>query len=248
MYRRYLRPGAIRWADFPCCTWALVAVALAGYAYVCSQHGWGYALGLGQPDDRLLDFYERFGIVPLYVGHLPWAAWPGLLTGLFIHAGPVHLAFNMLFLRLFGAAVERDIGWRSLLTVFVMAGDLAALAHAAVFPASGLSLVGASGSVAGVMSFYLVWAGLSPMLSLGGGQLWLERPAFWYALVWLGAQLLGVATLVWSGGLEQVAVVPHWAGFALGIVMGWLWRRFRIEKEPVLANGFPSDYGARSET
>ena len=208
------------WAVFPYGTWTLVLATVVVFGYVCSVGGWGYALGFGEPRDALLDFYERYGVVPLFVGHRVWESWFGLLTGLFVHVGPWHLALNMVFLRVFGGAVERSAGRLMLVMVFVFAGVFGALCHAAAFPGSGLALVGASGSVAGVMGFVLAWRGAGAMVGICG----LERPALWYGLAWVGAEVLGMALAAAGGDWGRLAVVPHWTGLGAGVGLGAMWR------------------------
>ena len=207
------------WSGFPYATWMLVVATAAVFGYVCTIGGWGYALGFGQPGDALLDFYERYGVVPLFVGHRSGEGWYGLLTGLFVHVGPWHLALNMVFLRVFGGAVERNGGRLMLVTVFVFAGVFGGLCHSAVYPGSGLALVGASGSVAGVMGFVLAWRGPGALVGIGG----LERPALWYGLAWVGAEVLGMVLAAAGGDWEQLAVVPHWTGLGAGLGLGALW-------------------------
>ena len=217
---RVRHPRVWDWPGFPYATWLLVLITAGVFGYVCSVGGWGYALGFGQPGDALLDLYERYGVVPLFVGHRMADSWYGLLTGLFVHVGPWHLALNMVFLRVFGGAVERAGSRLMLALVFLSCGVFGALCHAAVFPGSGLALVGASGSVAGVMGFVLAWRGAGMAVGIGG----LERPALWYGLAWVGAEVLGMVLAGAGGDWGRLAVVPHWTGLGAGMGLGVLWR------------------------
>jgi membrane associated rhomboid family serine protease len=45
--------------------------------------------------------------------------WWRVLTAAFLHIGPVHLAFNMLALLLFGSELERQLGWARYLAVYL---------------------------------------------------------------------------------------------------------------------------------
>lgn len=85
----------------------------------------------------------------------PWT----VLTHLFVHAGPLHLAINLVFLSVFGPAVEARLGGARFLQLYVGAG-----AGAAIFGAllAGLMelppLLGASGGVLGVaLAYALLW-------------------------------------------------------------------------------------------
>ncbi len=103
-----------------------------------------------------------------------WGLLPGdpspsrFLTSLFVHAGPMHLIGNMWFLHIFGDNVEDKLGRVKYVLLYVAWG-LAASAAFLLFarPGSGASpealqawmerpLVGASGSISGVMGAYLV--------------------------------------------------------------------------------------------
>lgn len=85
----------------------------------------------------------------------PW----GVVTYLFVHAGIIHLATNMLGLYLFGTAVENRMGSKSFLLFYLYCGVGAALFSALlslVIPQS--PIIGASGAVFGVMvAFAILW-------------------------------------------------------------------------------------------
>src|SRR2546428_13298382 len=51
-------------------------------------------------------FLTTFGFVPLHALARPWT----FVTYMFLHAGPLHLAFNLLALFVFGPAVEGRVG------------------------------------------------------------------------------------------------------------------------------------------
>jgi membrane associated rhomboid family serine protease len=80
--------------------------------------------------------------------------WWRLFTAAFLHYGPIHLAFNMLALWFFGAAVERAIGRGRYLLVYVVSG-LAGSAGALVFSPNSVT-VGASGAIFGILGAALV--------------------------------------------------------------------------------------------
>jgi membrane associated rhomboid family serine protease len=80
--------------------------------------------------------------------------WWQLLTSMFMH-DPYsiwHLAFNMLFLWVFGAPVEDRLGKTGFLGFYLIGGVVAALAHSMISPAP---IIGASGAIAGVTGAFL---------------------------------------------------------------------------------------------
>jgi membrane associated rhomboid family serine protease len=85
----------------------------------------------------------------------PWT----ILTSMFVHAGALHLAINLLFLYLFGPAVEAKLGGRRFLQLYLACGLGAGIFGALLASFVSLPpLLGASGSVLGVaLAFALLW-------------------------------------------------------------------------------------------
>jgi rhomboid protease GluP len=83
--------------------------------------------------------------------------WWRLLTAVFLHSGPMHLAMNMAALLCTGPTVERVYGSRRFLLLYLGAG-LAGSAASLHFSAQQATAVGASGAVFGVAGALLVAA------------------------------------------------------------------------------------------
>src|SRR5579863_356206 len=79
-----------------------------------------------------------------------------LVTALFIHGGVVHLLGNMIYLWVFGGAVEDAFGHVRYLLFFIAAGIIGSLTHTLLFPGSLVPSIGASGSIAGVLGAFLL--------------------------------------------------------------------------------------------
>ena len=58
----------------------------------------------------------------------PW--WATVFTSMFMHGGILHIAFNMLFLWIFGNNVEDSMGRPRFLLFYLLAGVVAAYAQA----------------------------------------------------------------------------------------------------------------------
>ena len=81
--------------------------------------------------------------------------WYRLVTAMFLHAGVLHIAFNMLALYWLGTVVEQALGtWRFLLVYFV--SGLAGSAGALLLTGPLAVTVGASGAIFGIMGSLLV--------------------------------------------------------------------------------------------
>ena len=126
----------------PVVTEALIALNLAVYLLGAA----GAYLSLFEGPEALANF-----------GHFDprnFKAWQ-LLSYQFLHDphGIWHIAFNMLFLWVFGCAVEDRLGRIGYLAFYLMAGAVAGLAQMVFAPQS--PVIGASGSIAGVTGAFL---------------------------------------------------------------------------------------------
>ena len=125
-------------------TWGLIAANLIVFAVQLSAND-GHALA------------AAYGVTPAVITHTiadtgPIPAWATLLTGMFLHAGPEHLATNMIYLWLFGDDIEQALGPLRFLAFYLLSGVGAALAHVALSTHSTSPLIGASGAIAGVLA------------------------------------------------------------------------------------------------
>lgn len=80
-----------------------------------------------------------------------------LFTAMFLHAGWLHLAGNMLFLWIFGDNIEDRLGRIGYLLAYLGTGIAATVFFALFVPDSQVPLVGASGAISGVLGFYFLW-------------------------------------------------------------------------------------------
>jgi membrane associated rhomboid family serine protease len=151
------------------------------------------------------------------------AAWQTAFTAMFLHAGFLHIFGNMLFLAIFGPAVEDAMG-RVRFTGFYLLGGLAALAaQLASAPSSTAPTLGASGAIAAVLGGYLLLHPRARVLSLVFIVFLVtivEVPAVLLLLFWFAEQVwLGLEGLAGAGaGGEGVAYFAHIGGFAFGLL------------------------------
>ncbi len=144
---------------------------------------------------------------------------------IFVHSGWVHFIGNMLFMLIFGAALERQIGGLGFLVVFLLSGTMAAGVFALMTGVTSSPLVGASGAISGVMTLYCVLNWKRPeryfywlFLPLRGYMGFVFLPA-WVALVlWAINDMAGyVSTLPELGGVAHTA---HLGGEVAGLLTG----------------------------
>ena len=92
---------------------------------------------------------RMFGLVPEQVLFARWVWQP--FTYLFLHGNIWHLVFNLFALWMFGMPVEAQWGEREFLKYYFLCGFGAALAHMLLSPHSTVPVIGASGSVFGLL-------------------------------------------------------------------------------------------------
>jgi membrane associated rhomboid family serine protease len=146
-------------------------------------------------------------------GGLP--EWARLVTYAFVHADFVHLFGNMAFLVVFGDNVEDATGHLRYLAFFVLAAAASGLTYALSAADSAVPLVGASGVVAAVIAAYLI---LHPRVTVWVLVLWripLRLSAVWPIAVWIGFQIVQIAT----AGESDIAWWAHVGGLAAGALL-----------------------------
>ncbi len=170
----------------------------------------------------------RFALVPARISHLDWALpraavamLATLVTSLFLHGGVLHLAGNMLYLFVFGPAVEARIGHSRFFGFYIAAGTIACLAMVAMAPESPVPVIGASGAIAGVLGGYFVlYPGgrISTVLPAFVILRRVEIPAILYLLVWFALQLYsGISSGPGGPFLGGIAWWAHVGGFLFGV-------------------------------
>jgi membrane associated rhomboid family serine protease len=152
-----------------------------------------------------------------------WVSW---ISYQFSHSGSMHLISNMIFLLIFGSALEVLIGGLGVLIVFLGAGAIAAGLFLMIEDPSGVPLIGASGAISGLMSLFafLYWRKsiryLFFLLVPKRGYLgFIYLPGWVILALWLLTDIAGYfGTPSVLGG---VAYSAHLGGELAGLVVGF---------------------------
>ena len=195
----------------------IIAAATAAAWLIANFGGWtdAAALALGFIPARLSGLVTVYAAVP---------AWLTPLTATLVHAGLLHLGFNLLIFVWCGMLVERVLGAGPLILIYVVAAYTAALAQWVLFPHSTDPMVGASGAISGVIGAFALSFGRPKRIVRNNtlnqllNGLWLL--AAWVVLQWMTGML---------GGLNgyQIATPAHVGGFLAGLALQrplLLWR------------------------
>lgn len=156
-------------------------------------------------------FDAWFVIGPQWPTH-PWT----IVTSTFAHDpyDPTHLLFNGMFLYGVGATVERIVGPRLMVWLFVVAGALSGVAQVFLSQAFGVSpyALGASGAL---MALFGVMMAVVPNL----------RMLFYYVIpmpVWaLGLIFVAMDLLFQFGAHDNVGHFAHLTGLLIGLAAGF---------------------------
>lgn len=138
------------------------------------------------------------------------------LTATVVHAGFVHLAFNLLILLFCGRSVENIIGAPGLLILYLTGAYVAAAAQYGIGPSDLTPMVGASGAISAVLGTYAMLFGRN-RVKIANPTLALWVNALWLGAAWIGLQLL--TGLTFTTGGAKVAIAAHIGGFLTGLLL-----------------------------
>jgi len=213
--------------DNPTVLWPLVTIALI----LANAAVFFYELSL---DPRLLEsLIYQMGMVPAAVtgSFIPGTGgYFTLVTSMFLHGGWMHVIGNMLYLWIFGNNIEDSMGHLRFILFYLITGLAAAAAHLAFNAASTVPTIGASGAVSGVLGAYLVLfphARVQTLVTLGFFIRIIYVPAWVLLIFWIGLQLLNQALAPMDPTAGGVAYAAHIGGFAAGLVLIPLFRKYR---------------------
>jgi membrane associated rhomboid family serine protease/ribosomal protein L37AE/L43A len=185
----------------PVVTWFLAAVIITA-----SIHSFFH----------LHEVVQRFGLIPAQALRLHGLTF---ITSFFLHAGIVHLVGNMYFLLVFGDEVEnflRPLRYIALIAIAALVGDLI---HIASEPNSTIPCIGASGGIAGVITFFAL---SFPQTKIGFLWRyffyfhWIRLPAWFVFVLWILFQIIGAYEQ--KIGISSVSSFAHLGGAAVGVI------------------------------
>ena len=188
----------------------------------------GVTLALLGPEKASMadELRSTWGMVPSRLSADWVRALPTLFTYVFLHAGLLHLATNLLFLWVFGPGIEREFGW-AYVPFFLAAGAVAGLASALTREGSSVGTIGASGAISGLLGAYLVLQPNATIRSLvmfpifwvfnmlRGERITWEVPAWAVIITWLIIQV-AESLAPRTSGVDHAA---HIGGFLFGYIL-----------------------------
>ncbi len=197
----------------PVLSWTLMAVMVVAFLWMRYRPGWG-------------------PLSPYDLVYYPGNSGPlTAVTAAFMHAGWLHLLGNLLYFHVFGPPLEDRLGRPKFLLCFLLLAAGGNLVHGVVtawdlLGEPGMGVLGASGAIAGLLSFALVrfynarvevaWWVLAPLgghNKAGKSRIPLAGAVFFWLL------LQTVQALVASETGANVSFGAHFGGFGLGLLL-----------------------------
>jgi len=198
----------------PVVSWSLIAITIVAFIFEFSAK-----------DDPLV-VANQFGVIPAAVTGA--YSFPGAISPLltlvsyqFLHADIVHLIGNLIFVWVFGDNVEQALGRVRFLAFYLLVGAAGALAFVFSDPGSRVPLIGASGSVSGIVIAYLMLRPCAKLTALVLG-IPLRISAYWIIGVFIAIQFINLGAATKS----DVAWWCHVGGMLAGAVL------FPLMKQP----------------
>ena len=195
-------------ARVPYVTWTLIVLNVVIFLYQ-----------VGVSEVAIKALIASFGATPAavlhnapQVGQVP--AEVTLLTYMFLHGGWEHILGNMIYLWVFGDDIEDALGPVRFIIFYLAAGIAAAVGFAALNPQSTVPLVGASGSISGILAAYLLIRPCAKV-SIFFLRMVIRVRAYWVIGGWIVLQLFYIA----SQANDGVAYSAHGAGLVAGAVL-----------------------------
>ena len=198
----------------PVVSWSLIAITIVAFIFEFSAK-----------DDPLV-VANQFGVIPAAVTGV--YSFPGAISPLltlvsyqFLHADIVHLIGNLIFVWVFGDNVEQALGRLRFLAFYLLVGAAGALAFVFSDPGSKVPLIGASGSVSGIVIAYLMLRPCAKLTALVLG-IPLRISAYWIIGVFIAIQFINLGAATKS----DVAWWCHIGGMLAGALL------FPLMKQP----------------
>jgi membrane associated rhomboid family serine protease/Zn-finger nucleic acid-binding protein len=172
---------------------------------------------------QLEEMIQRNGFIP----NDPWRnGGATLLTSFFLHAGWLHLIFNMWFLWVAGDNCEDLLGARRFMLLVFGGALIAAGCHAVFDPRPGMPLVGASGGISALLGFYafaLPHVRLVVCWRIGWYPVWIRLKVAHALVLWVLGQMIGLVMQL--SGTSSVSSLAHLGGVFAGVGFWLLWRK-----------------------
>lgn len=160
------------------------------------------------------DFFENFVLFSSKILAAPWT----IITYIFLHGNFSHLFFNMFALALFGSILEKIIGYKKFLVLFLVSGIFSGIASIFFYDA----VMGASGAIFGILGTLAI---LRPKMTVW--VMYVPMPMIVAIIFW------GFLDIIGFFSPDGIAHIGHLVGLFFGIIFGIkLRKKYKIPEKP----------------
>lgn len=147
----------------------------------------------------------------------PWR----FVSSIFLHGSPTHLIFNLFALALFGSILEKFIGEKRFILVFLITGVLANLVSINFYNSS----LGASGAIFGIIGALIFIRPTMVVFAFG-----VPMPIFIAGIIWAIGDILGAYGFLVGNPIDNTGNIAHLSGMFFGFLFGFYYRKL-IERK-----------------
>lgn len=196
----------------------------------------GDQVQIAENRNTIKNFFEGYLNSPHYhfgLGALEISPW-SWVTYQFVHVSLMHLIGNLLLVFLIISYLEKTVDSSWIAATYLFSGFAGGISFLFFDDVGGMSVIGASASASGLLSFLLIakssqlmpWGYLIAPIKGGFGQI--SLPVFFIFPIFLLSDFI---SLLWepSGIVSNVAVSAHVGGVFMGIIMGAYYLLFGSE-------------------
>ncbi|MFH7903172.1 MAG: rhomboid family intramembrane serine protease [Candidatus Aenigmatarchaeota archaeon] len=156
------------------------------------------------------------GFSPLRFFERPWT----IFTNLFVHGSDLHLFVNMLTLFIFGNPLEKIIGKKKFLMLYILSGISGNILYYIFYFNQDIIGIGASGSIFGILGAFAI---LRPHDYVVIFPFMVPIPMTVALIIWILLNVFGFLLQV-----GNIGYIAHLGGLFVGIILG---KKFKRKKE-----------------
>ena len=202
----------------PRMTATIAAVTVASFALLSFMGKLDVAAAVGGFIPARLSGLQVVGALPI---------WLTPLSATLLHAGAMHIGFNLLMLFYCGREDEVAIGPAGVVVLYVVGAYAAAAAQYVAGPHSAVPMIGASGAISALVGAYaMLYGQRRPSRYPPAVARWLHIA--WLAVAWIAVQLM--LGMVSATKAMPIATAAHIGGFIAGLILArpmlaWRYRK-----------------------
>lgn len=136
-------------------------------------------------------------------------------SAIFLHSGLPHIMYNLFALALFGSILEKLVGGKRFLIIFLSTGIVANIIAVNFYSSS----LGASGAIFGIIGALIMIRPGLPIWAFG-----IPMPIFLAGIIWGAGDLFGAVAYLAGNPIDNTGNIAHLSGMVIGLIVGFFFR------------------------